>query len=281
MKSITNVAAKFGCTTLLFCCAVLLAAPAGAAQVFVPDNGFGTAQVPILADYVSETPMQIIDGLGGSTIDIDATLETPTVYSNPEQAGGSLGGTKTGGGGGGLFTFQMQGTGLFAGYNRTLNFGVAPGPGGVLSFPDANFNATAADFEVHTAPRTLNAPLQSFDTDMFRMFGQIVNPGDADPDFDLLRVVAGTDFGLPSPGHTTLLQAGPNWEVDSFFDLTYRIDFVGKVGGPFQGRSGSTTGTVRISLGEQIVPEPACAVLAGIGIVALAGLLRPRSRRQP
>jgi hypothetical protein len=249
---------------------------ASAVPVFVPDNGSGTANVPILWDYVGQTPMQIANGLGGDVININALLETPTVYSNPEQAGGSLGGTKTGGGGGGLFTWQMQGTGAFSGYSRTLNFGVTPGPDALLSFPDANFNATAADFEVHTAPRTLNAPFQSFNTVMFRLFGQNTNPLDNDPDFDLLRVVAGTDFGLPSPGHTNLLQAGPNWQVDSFFDITYRIDFVGKAGGTFGGRSGSTTGTVRFSLGDPIIPEPTSAGLLATAILALAWTLRRR-----
>ncbi len=285
MKSIASVAFNFGFIALLVCCgALLVAAPAGAVPVIVPDNGSGTADVPILADYVGETPMQISDGFPmGSTIDIVATLETPTVYA--EQAGGSLGGTMSGGGGG-LFTWQMQGTGNFLGYNRTLNFGLAPGGGGVLSFFDPAFNATGADFEVHAEPRTLSAPLQSFDTVMFRLFGVIVNPGDADPDFDLLRVVAGSDFGMPSPGHTTLLQTGPNWEVDSYFDINYRIDFVGKPGGPFSGMSGSTnslnhSGPVRFSLGDTIVPEPTSAALAGIGAIALAALVRRRqSQRQ-
>jgi hypothetical protein len=79
---------------------------------------------------------------------------------------------------------------------------------------------------------------------MLRMQGQITG----DPDFDLLRITAGNDFGMPSPGHTTLTQIAPGWAVDSFFDITYRIDFIGKPGGPVGGMSGSTTGTYRFSV---------------------------------
>jgi hypothetical protein len=50
---------------------------------------------------------------------------------------------------------------------------------------------------------------------------------------------------LPSPGHTIFTQNGTGWTVDSFFDITYRIDFIGAPGGPLAGRSGSTTGTYR------------------------------------
>jgi type VI protein secretion system component Hcp len=84
-------------------------------------------------------------------------------------------------------------------------------------------------------------------------------PGD--PDFDLLRITAGSDFGLPSPGHTTLTQLpGGNWNVDSFFDITYRIDFAGTPGGVLGGRSGSTTGTIRMMSGNPArPPEPPIA----------------------
>jgi hypothetical protein len=37
--------------------------------------------------------------------------------------------------------------------------------------------------------------------------------------------------------------------VDSFFDITYRIDFVGAPGGQLAGMSGSTTGTIRMRAG--------------------------------
>ena len=109
-------------------------------------------------------------------------------------------------------------------------------------------------FETHIAPRTPGAAVQSFDTEMFRLFGQRVNPGAGDPDFDLLRVTAGSDFGMPSPGHTTLTRTqGGSWAVDSFFDISYRIDFIGAPGGPFAGMSGSTTGTIRMQAGETAV----------------------------
>jgi hypothetical protein len=99
-------------------------------------------------------------------------------------------------------------------------------------------------FVANTGPRTQGTTPQMFTTDMNTLQGQLPL---GDPDFDLLRITAGTGFGLPSPGHTTLTQLGPNnWVVDSFFDITYRIDFVGDPMGPFAGMSGSTTGTSRI-----------------------------------
>ncbi|MDO8588017.1 MAG: GEVED domain-containing protein [Armatimonadota bacterium] len=207
-----------------------------ASACILPDNGAGTADLPpVGCEYrTPDDDMNIIDGLlTGDTIEIDATHGNFVCSGDGgvcsftpgcRQPGGTLGGEKE------CFDSQllmpMVGTGSLAGFSRSISLPV--------------------QFEVHTAPRTLGAPVQSFDTDMFRLFGQ-VNIGD--PDFDLLRVVAGTDFGLPSPGHTTLTrQPSGNWAVDSFFDITYRIDFVGAPGGPLAGRSGSTTGTVRFQI---------------------------------
>ena len=53
---------------------------------------------------------------------------------------------------------------------------------------------------------------------------------------------------MPSPGHTTLTrQSASSWAVDSFFDITYRIDFIGAPAGHLGGMSGSTTATIRMA----------------------------------
>jgi hypothetical protein len=242
------------------------ASPSRAVPVLVPDAG-GTAQMPILSDHIGGTPMQIVAGLPpATTIDIAALWKAPLLYE--EIPGGTLGGTQAGGGGT-LFNWTMTGTGSLLGFNRVINM---PGASSLLSFPATPPLDTQAGFEVHAAPRTLGDPMQCFDTSLFRMFSQITG----DPDFDLLRVVAGSDFGLPSPGHTNLLQNGINWEVDSFFDVTYRIDFVGRPGGALGGMSGSTTGVVRFSLGDPIpcIPEPTSIALIVVGVAATIGIRR-------
>jgi hypothetical protein len=115
-----------------------------------------------------------------------------------------------------------------------------------------------------SASRSPYMSTQSFDTEMVQLQGQILG----DPDFDLLRITAGSGFGLPSPGHTTLTQAGGgSWAVDSFFDITYRIDFVGAPGGQLAGRSGSTTGTIRFQTNP--VPEPGTMALLTTAVLGL------------
>ena len=72
-------------------------------------------------------------------------------------------------------SLALNGTGMLSGWNRTLQIPV--------------------EFETHLGPRTPGAPVQSFDTDMFMLRGQLAL---GDPDFDLLRIRGGTSFGMPS-----------------------------------------------------------------------------------
>lgn len=248
---------------------LLLTSVVPASFVTVPDNGGGTAQMPIQSAYPSINPMVMTSGFpAGSQININASWLAPTVSA--EQPGGTLGGTQSAGGGP-LMQWTMQGTGAFSTYNRVLVMPGQAGPGGVASFPHPAFNVTGSSYEVHAAPRTAFAPVQTYNTNLHRMFSQITG----DSEFDLLRLVAGSDFGMPSPGQTTLTQVGPNWNVESYYDVTYRIDFVGKAGGPFGGMSGSTNGMSRFQIGMPLVPEPATCLLLGIG---LAGVMLIRRR---
>ena len=61
--------------------------------------------------------------------------------------------------------------------------------------------------------------------------------------FDLIAFRSGSNFGLPSPGMTTLTRLGPpgsDFQVDSFFDIFYEIDFQGADGSDLDGFVGTT-----------------------------------------
>jgi hypothetical protein len=116
--------------------------------------------------------------------------------------------------------------------------------------------------EVHTGPRNPGDTVQDFDTEMVQLQADLFG----DPDFAFLQIRAGTLFGLPSPGHTTLTQqANGNWSVDSFFDITYQIDFQGAPGSILDGLSGSTNASLTMAAGD----NPCDVVDNGTGTIDL------------
>jgi|GEM_PF-1167555 len=204
-----------------------------------PDNGNGTVDLPADCPYVTapQTPFKIVDGLPvGSEIIMDGTFTNfqcnqPGICSQSfpvgtcEGPGGVLGGH--------LHCFsadlqlQVQGTGSLAGFNR--------------------FIILPVELEIHTGPRNPGDPVQSFPTEMVRLQGQLFG----DPDFCQLQITGGGDFGFPSPGQMTLTQlGGGNWNVDSFFDIEYQIDFQGCPGSVLDGMGGSTQEVAHVDQGD-------------------------------
>ena len=207
-------------------------AQGGAACCILPDNGAGSASLPPNCAVGYTGSSAIIDGLPvGSAVQIAARLHSFTGVV--ESAGGSLGGEQSSWSA--TLDLNLVGTGVYLGYNR--------------------FIAMPVTGSTHSAPRVPFAPTQTFAMNLFQMQGQIT----LDPDFDLLRITAGTHFGLPSPGQAQVVSAFGNWAVNGYFDMWHRIDFVGAPAGTFSGMSGSTTRQRRFSLcPENAVPvEPA------------------------
>lgn len=215
-----------------------------------PDNGFGTALLPPPVGaggclYFGNT--EIIDGLPlGTTIQISATYGT---FSGVvEVAGGSLLGTVSDFNA--VMSLSMTGTGALLGFNRFIQIPLNTG-----------FN------RISWAPRTAFAPVQNVLADMERLNGQLSCCGD--PDFDLLRITGGTNFGMPTSGQAQLVTSAGNWATSSFFDIFHRIDFVGANTGQLAGRSGSTSLTRRFTMcpGNVVPVQP--STWAGIKTLLL------------
>nr|MBN2276831.1 dockerin type I repeat-containing protein [candidate division Zixibacteria bacterium] len=193
-----------------------------------PDNGFGTIDLPALCPFLPlHEKMHIIDGLPpGTTIECDPEIRD--FFNIVVTPGGTLGGE--------ILQFdanlhlEMAGTGTLAGYTRSITMPV--------------------EIEIHTGPRVPGDPIQIFPWELMSMTGSIVG----DPDFDLLQITAGTANGLPCPGEVKLTENkgdGTYW-VESFFDITYRIDFIGAPGSMLDGYAGSTTATIRMFQGAAV-----------------------------
>ncbi len=239
-------------TMLVVTVFMLVSAATFAAESCVqPDNGSGTATLPpIGCEYITpEEPFKIIDGLPvGTTIEMDGILKDFVCCDGPascstcslslsagecETAGGTLSG-----GDGHCFEATLElhvtGTGDLAGYNR------------ILSVPVFG--------EMHTGPRNPGDPVQTFANRIYHLSGELFG----DPDFCTFRIRGGSyfDYGPDNDGQTVLTELpSGDFAVDSFFDITYQIDFDGCPGSPLDGYSGTTTETTRMETGK---PCPAC-----------------------
>lgn len=233
---------------------------AAAAPCVVPDAGGTVVLPPAGCDYLSPAEVHmIVDGLPpGTTIELAPIHRDFICGENPanpnicpgflpgqcEEPGGALGGKRD------CFQsvleMQMTGTGALAGFNR------------VIPLP--------AVTEVHTGPRTPGDPVQSFATEMLFVSSELLG----DPDFDLLRVTGGLAAG-PSPGHTTLTNLGNGtWNVDSFFDITYQIEFQGAPGSALEGFAGTTTARLRMQAGQPVAPAVPSLEGWALGVLAAA-----------
>jgi hypothetical protein len=225
---------------------VLVSAPAFAADSCVqPDNGSGTATLPpIGCEYITtDEPFKIIDGLPtGTTIEMDGILKNFVCCDGPsscstcsltlsagecETTGGTLGGD------GHCFEATLElhvtGTGDLAGFNRTLSVTVFG--------------------EMHTGPRNPGYPVQTFANRIYRLSGELFG----DPDFCTFRIRGGSYFGYEpndNDGQTVLTELpSGDFAVDSFFDITYQIEFEGCPGSPLDDFSGTTTETTQMETG--------------------------------
>jgi len=244
----------------------LAASVASAAPCIIADSGIGTIEMPPSGcEYVGDASAGhndkyvILDGLPpGTTIEMvpvhqdflcfdqlgQCSFQMPP--DECESVGGALGGN--GHCASSAVVLQIEGTSFLAGFQRTLY---------VPLF-----------WEAHSGPRNPGDPLQSFPTHMMNLEGEIFG----DPDFCTFSFRAGLGWGLPGPGHTTLTRLGPpgsDFEVESFFDITYEIDFQGCPGSMLDGLAGSTFGTIRIRAGDPppiVSPVPAFAPL-GIAVL--------------
>lgn len=194
----------------------------------LPDNGTGTADFPATEPncpgYYTDpqNPIQIIDQAAGPIMNIGLHLHSFSNFTRLPSPGMD-----------GLDSFfdvfvevEVEGSGPLSGFSTSLG--------------------SIGKAVVHTGPRNPGDPVQSFSTEIVSM-DLSMPPGD--PDFKTLSLVAGVNHGLPSPGHTTMIDQGDGtFAVDSFFDITYQIEFEGETGSTLDGIAGTTTGTIRMDV---------------------------------
>lgn len=214
-------------TTLVAVVFGLLSATVSAERCVAPDDGSGTVSLPANCPYVNEGgTLTIVEGLPlGTTIECDYQIDS--FFDVFTEIGGPMGGEMIEFGA--IMHLHMMGTGDLSGFLRDIDL-----PLSVIEY---------------TAPRVPGELIQEFGCELGNLMGQITG----DPDFDLLRLTAGDSHGFPAPGGTTLTRLPDGrWNVDSFFDVTFKIEFAGAPGGMLAGLSGITTGPapVRTHQGE-------------------------------
>lgn len=118
---------------------------------------------------------------------------------------------------------RISGTGILEGFRRGI------------TIPNVEVRARTAGARFEGVP---------FNSDM-KSIKASLPPGD--PDFQSLTFTAGTDEVLASTGQVTLTALPDGtFQVDSFFDIEYEVEFIGAPGGALAGLSGTGAGTIHV-----------------------------------
>ena len=121
---------------------------------------------------------------------------------------------------------------------------------GILAGTDCNLTLTPLHAVAETEPAQPGQPIQDFKSNMRSLTGTLTSDTSCNL-FNTLTVEAGTDHGLPSPGHVRL---DGTFDVNSYFDVNVRMSFEGKTGSILEGMSGTTTQIVRMGTASNIPP---------------------------
>ena len=174
----------------------------------------------------------------------------------------------------------------FENFDSTLTFNLTGT--GLLESLDCTLTIPNVPVVVETGPRDLGAETQTIAAEMKSMDTTFTNDTTCNL-FSSLQIEAGSDQGLaPSTGMTTLQEVTTplqlnstsqratgedaevgDYKVNSYFDVNFRMTWVGKPGGPLAGMSGTHVGQVRMGT-PSTLPVP---VLSPQGVVVLVTLM--------